>query len=718
MNLKKTCKTFFLLLLILALFSTSVLPSLALSPSIEVSTLYTQSPYYTKLLNVNLTGDMRKDLVAVAQSQVGYCEGNRSSQLAGTVAGDNNYVEYNNLLYNGQNVAWCGNFVSWCAAMANIPNTVIYRTGTAKPGNYSYSFRFFGNYALEGADFKGFLDLPIKGGAFIPSPGDLVFFSGSKATSKPKTMSYKHVGIVEDVECVYSDDNELVQMIITTIEGNTSDKVKRMTYKFTESSSGYVYSGTYLGGFGIPAYGDSQPSYSCYDIGAYTTALKLNAASGERVIKLQLALRLLAQSIPSITPAPITGNYDQATYNAIKQYQTAKKLEVDGSCGNQTWTSIRSATIAATAAVEGDYVMSDHTVLLYKGYGTASTLPDGCTAIAPYAFYQTSSLKTLTVDKTLTSIGQGAFSGCTLTNVVFLGTQKAFSLTIADGNDTFTNATHTYKPTLYSITFNVNGNKTIVSCPEGTVPSFNGSTERAADESIYYFTGWDKPLVEASCDTTYTALYYSLPNVPVVVTGESQQSTILRGEMLEFDVFLESSPGVSSFCFNVDYIACLSDISFVDFLPAVEGVTFEQFDGIVKLSYDGKTLPEGTIKVGTICFDVFSVSCYTPNGNDPQEDMITVLDNEELQIVFSISDGYVKTLSEHGKEYELPVVCDLVSLALSNALAGDYDKDGTLTISDVTALLSILSNLGAQNGSDAELTISDVTSLLTQLSNK
>ena len=718
MNLKKTCKTVFLLLLILTLFSTSVLPAFALSPSIAVSSLYTQSPYYTNLLNVELTGDMRKDLVAIAQSQLGYCEGNNSSQLAGTVAGDNNYVEYNKMLYNGQNVAWCGNFVSWCAAMANIPSTIIYRTGAAKPGNYSYSFRFFGKYALEGADFKGFLDLPIKGGAFIPSPGDLVFFSSSKATSNPESLNYKHVGIVESAKCVYSDDGKLAQMIITTIEGNTSDKVKRMTYEFTEDSNGRVYSGTYLGGFGIPAYGDGQPSYSCYDIGAYTTALKLNAASGDLVIKLQLALRLLAESNPKITSVPITGNYDYATYQAVKDYQDALGLEVDGSCGRQTWTSVRAKTIEATASVQSDYIMSGNTVLLYKGNGCESTLPEGCTEIAPYAFYQNDSLITLNVNRTLRTIQEGAFYGCALQNVIFLGNEDAFSLTISSKNEAFTTAKHTYKPTMFTITFDVNGNKTLVSCAEGSTPVFTGSTDRAADEYIYYFTGWDKPIVKATCDTTYTATYYSLPNVPVVVTGASQKQTVLRGEFLEFDVYLQSSPGVSSFCFNVDYIACLSDLSFINFTPAVDGVQFEQFDGIVKLSYEGETLPEGTIKVGTICFDVFSVSCYEPGETTDAQNDVVYLESSELQIVFSVIDGYIKTLGTKGTEYELPVICDLVSLALSNALQGDYDSDGSLTISDVTALLTILSDPNSQNGSYAGLTISDVTALLNLLSSK
>lgn len=708
--MQKTFKLFITLLLLVSTLLMTVLPSFSLSPSVSVSSLYSAGPYYTKLLSVELTGDMRKDIVAVAKSQVGYTEGNSSSQVAGTSYGSGNYTEYNNYMFSGNAGGWCGMFVSWCAAMARIPSTIIKPATSAKPQYYSgYGFNFVGENALEGSSFKGFYDLPVKGGSYIPAPGDIIFFgySNAKNVFSLGTSTYKHVGIVDYSELVYGNDGSISKIIIHTLEGNVSNMVKEKSYTMTASSSGYIYTDTYITGFAIPAYQTSDAiSGSCYDIGAYGgSLLKVNQSSGDAVIKMQLALKVLAMTNSSITAPSVNGTFDTATYNALKQYQTLKGLEVDGCCGPASWASLRSAMVAATAADTDPFIMNGSTLVLYKGKSANVTLPANCKSIAPYAFYGAASLQNLTVERTLTAISSNVFSSCTsLSTVTYLGTAQVFSsLSVSStGNAPFINAKKVYKPTVYNITFDVKGTKTTVSCVEGTLPVFTGSTNVAADELMYFFVGWDKPLAAATKDTTYVAQFYTLPNATVVLTGGAQKT--FSGSTLTFDLYLKNTPGVSSFCFNLDYSLCLTELYYKTFKPAIAGVSCDSsLEGMLKFSYDGSTLPEGDLRIGSVSFKVGKDLAF----NDQQIC--------ELMMVFMATDGYMRHKAESGAVYDLPLSCDLVSLPIYDRLVNDFTSDGQLSISDVSELLNILSGSSESGYSADSYSISDVSTLLNLL---
>lgn len=127
---------------------------------------------------------------------------------------------YNNVKYNtwyyGRPVtapsnsstayAWCGVFVSWCANQAGIPTSVI--PVTASVDSYYSWFKSRGQY--------------IKYSAGTPQPGDLIFIDWDKQHG-----SIEHVGIVVSVE----------NGIVTTVEGNYSNKVSCNTYAL---NSGYI----------------------------------------------------------------------------------------------------------------------------------------------------------------------------------------------------------------------------------------------------------------------------------------------------------------------------------------------------------------------------------------------------------------------------------------------------------------------------------------------
>lgn len=66
-----------------------------------------------------------------------------------------------------------------------------------------------------------------------------------------------------------------------------------------------------------------------------------------------------------------------------------------------------------------DYVISGTTLISYKGNDEIVTVPYNCTMIADGAFKDNTAIKTVYIDKDVTTIGKNAFAGCTsLENVI------------------------------------------------------------------------------------------------------------------------------------------------------------------------------------------------------------------------------------------------------------------------------------------------------------
>lgn len=115
--------------------------------------------------------------------------------------------------------AWCTMFISWCANEAGILTTesfadppAVYKTASVSSMKNWYS-----------DNHRAFTISASPESANYPKVGDLV-------TIRPSStgIDHGHIGIV-----VATDGNK-----ITTIEGNTSNKVKRVTYTDL-SASGY-----------------------------------------------------------------------------------------------------------------------------------------------------------------------------------------------------------------------------------------------------------------------------------------------------------------------------------------------------------------------------------------------------------------------------------------------------------------------------------------------
>lgn len=157
-----------------------------------------------------------KNLIAIAASQVGYCEKASNAQLDDFTAnaGNGNFTKYardlNNAgYYNGNKNGfdWCDVFADWCfyelcGKDATAAQQMICQTGDLGAG-VGYSA---GYYKAQKRFFSE------------PQPGDQIFFGTS------------HTGIVEKVE----------NGVVYTIEGNTDNRVARRSYKLGYASiSGY-----------------------------------------------------------------------------------------------------------------------------------------------------------------------------------------------------------------------------------------------------------------------------------------------------------------------------------------------------------------------------------------------------------------------------------------------------------------------------------------------
>lgn len=116
------------------------------------------------------TGDLRKDIVGVAKTQIGYREGS------------NNDTKYG-MWYGLPNEPWCAMFITWCANQANVPTAVLAKSAVASPKKSYFNIPYY-----DGADYT-------------PQSGDLFF-----------TKTWSHVGLVDYVDGEY----------FYTIEGNTN----------------------------------------------------------------------------------------------------------------------------------------------------------------------------------------------------------------------------------------------------------------------------------------------------------------------------------------------------------------------------------------------------------------------------------------------------------------------------------------------------------------
>lgn len=149
----------------------------------------------------------------------------------------------------------------------------------------------------------------------VPKPGDIIFYDWQDSGTGDNTSPSDHVGIVEKVS----------GSTFTVIEGNLSDKVQRRVM---------IVNGKYIRGFGVPKYDAEPKKEEGFEVNMKT--LK-KGSKGVQVKTLQALLIGYGYGVGS---SGVDGSFGPATDKAVRAYQKAKGLAVDGSCGPKTWAKL------------------------------------------------------------------------------------------------------------------------------------------------------------------------------------------------------------------------------------------------------------------------------------------------------------------------------------------------------------------------------------------
>ena len=157
----------------------------------------------------------------------------------------------------------------------------------------------------------------VENDAYVPKPGDIMFYDWQDNGVGDNKGSADHVGIVEKVE----------GNTITVIEGNYSQSVKRRNI---------AVNGKYIRGYGVPKY-DKETATTTN--GDYTMEMRYlkKGCKGEDVRALQI---LLIGRGYSCGNAGADGDFGSETDSAIRKYQKANSLDVDGIVGKATMSSL------------------------------------------------------------------------------------------------------------------------------------------------------------------------------------------------------------------------------------------------------------------------------------------------------------------------------------------------------------------------------------------
>lgn len=157
--------------------------------------------------DIELTGDWSEDLIAIAESQLGYEESTENYVVENDKKrGYTRYGEW----YGNEHGHWCAMYVSFCLNYAEVEG-IPFEAGCQNWIN-----------TLSKEPYELYREAK----DYTPVRGDLVFFNWDKEPDSD------HVGIV--VEYIEATEEEPAQ--IKTIEGNASNTVKYKTYDIDDNS--------------------------------------------------------------------------------------------------------------------------------------------------------------------------------------------------------------------------------------------------------------------------------------------------------------------------------------------------------------------------------------------------------------------------------------------------------------------------------------------------
>ena len=167
----------------------------------------------------------------------------------------------------------------------------------------------------------------VEDDAYVPNPGDILFYDWQDTGVGDNRGGSDHVGIVEKVE----------GNTITIIEGNYSNSAKRRTISVN---------GKYIRGYGVPKYDTEavvekpvvdKPTTTNTEVCTVEVKVLRKGAKGDNVKALQILLIGRGYSCGSYGA---DGSFGSATDNALRAFQKENGLTVDGICGPKTWNKL------------------------------------------------------------------------------------------------------------------------------------------------------------------------------------------------------------------------------------------------------------------------------------------------------------------------------------------------------------------------------------------
>ena len=273
-----------------------------------------------------------------AEAYIGYEEKRSNNNLESFHAnvGSNNYQKFQPLAGAGNGDEWCQYFIDGLFVEA---------TGSIKNAQQMLYMNTKDSY-MTGYTPQGKVNfVEAKRWYTTPQRGDIIYFY---STGKRRVG---HVGIVEKVDTK--------EKIVYTIEGNTrADTYAENGGCVARHSYSYASIGgtNRVNGFGRPRYNDlvvttqakpmpnnSQPSSSILSRGS----------QGEQVKTLQLMLNACGYNCGTVD-----GDFGVKTDNALKAFEAANKLEVDGQYGPKSKKTLEGLYAQKNAAAASEIAES------------------------------------------------------------------------------------------------------------------------------------------------------------------------------------------------------------------------------------------------------------------------------------------------------------------------------------------------------------------------
>ena len=196
--------------------------------------------------------------------------------------------------------AWCAGFASACAIACGATDIIPTEVGCQKQ---------IGLFQSKG--------IWVEDDTYVPKPGDFIYYDWQDTGSGDNKGNSDHVGIVEKV----------VDGVITVIEGNYSNAVKRRTLNVN---------GKYIRGYGVPKY-DAEAPAKADAVCNVTLKVLSEGSKGDAVKALQALLISCGFSCGS---CGVDGSYGPDTERAVIEFQKVCGLAGSGIVDASTWAKL------------------------------------------------------------------------------------------------------------------------------------------------------------------------------------------------------------------------------------------------------------------------------------------------------------------------------------------------------------------------------------------